>query len=359
MQPTTSAKCKQARQKVDRAPQHFSSTISRAAVRAQPTHTIGDQATTPLKYVMLSLHKKDKQGILFALAGFSLFSAGDLVIKFLADDGFAPPEIAFFLQLFFLPLLLLVSPWIGGIKAALRTENLWLHVLRALCGVLIFFAMITGFKQLGLATSYTLIFVGPFFAALLSIVFLKEKVGKYRWLSMAGGFFGILVVLRPGIERLEPAAIGILIAALLFAVATNIARKIGEDEPLLAFSLFGSVISLQAYGVLTFWDGQAMIPKGGQWGLFALIGMFHVGGSLLTSRAFSMTETALVAPFHYVQLLWGTLFGIVIFSTVPDVWTGLGASIIVMSGLFLIYREHVRHREITAVLTAHGGFDQD
>ena len=308
---------------------------------------------------MLSLHKKDKRGIAFALIGFSLFSAGDLMIKFLADDGFSPPEIAFFLQLFFLPLLLLVSPWVGGLKAALRTDKLGLHTLRATCGVMIFFLMITGFKQLGLALSYTLIFVGPFFAALLSILFLKEKVGKYRWLSMAGGFIGILVVLRPGVERLEPAALGVLLAALLFAASTIIARKIGEDEPLLAFSLYGSVISLQVYGALAFWDGQAMIPKGGQWGLFALIGVLHVGGSLMTSRAFSMTETALVAPFHYVQLLWGTLFGIVIFSTVPDVWMALGASLIVMSGLFMIYREHVRHRDITAVVTAHGGFDQE
>jgi drug/metabolite transporter (DMT)-like permease len=90
-----------------------------------------------------------------------------------------------------------------------------------------------------------------------------------------------------------------------------------------------------------------------------MIAIVHVGGSLLTSRAFSMTETALVAPFHYVQLLWGTLFGIVIFSTVPDFWTALGASFVVMSGLFLIYREHVRNRELTAGVTAHGGFDQD
>jgi drug/metabolite transporter (DMT)-like permease len=276
-----------------------------------------------------------------------------------ADDGFAPPEIAFFLQLFYLPLLLVLSPWIGGLRATLRTEKLWLHVLRALCGVVIFFMMITGFKELGLALSYTLIFVGPFFAALLSIVFLHEKVGKYRWLSMAGGFIGILVVLRPGIEQLHPAALGILFAALLFAIATIIVRKIGEDEPLLAFSLFGSVISMQAYGAITFWDGEAMIPRGGQWGLFALIAVFHVAASLMTARAFSMTETALVAPFHYVQLLWGTLFGIAIFSTVPDVWTALGASLLVMSGLFLIYREHVRHRDITAVITAHGGFDRE
>jgi drug/metabolite transporter (DMT)-like permease len=308
---------------------------------------------------MVSLQKKDKKGISFALIGFSLFSIGDLFIKFLADDGFKAPEIAFFLQLFFLPLLLLLSPWIGGIKAALRTDKLWLHVLRALCGVLTFFMMINGFRQLGLAMSYTLIFVGPFFATLLSIIVLKDRVGIYRWLSMAGGFIAILIVLRPGFKQLDPAALGILLAALSFAAATIIARKIGEDEPLLAFSLFGSIISLQAYGMMTFWDGEAMIPRGGQWGQFALIAAFHVGGSLMTSRAFSMTETALVAPFHYVQLLWGTLFGVVIFSTVPDIWTALGASFLVMSGLFLIYREHIRHRELTAGVTAHGGFDQD
>ena len=308
---------------------------------------------------MLSIGKKDRRGITFALVGFSLFSIGDLVIKLLADSGFEPTEIAFFLQLFFLPMLILISPWIGGMKAALRTDNFWLHVLRALCGVLTFYMMISGFKHLGLAMSYTLIFVGPFFATLLSALFLKEKVGKFRWFSLAGGFAGILIVLRPSSEQLDPAALGILLAALLFAVATIIARRIGENEPLLAFSLFGSVISMQIYGVLTFWDGQARIPTGIEWGLFALIGITHVGGALMTSRAFSMTETALVAPFHYVQLLWGTLFGIVIFSTVPDVWTAMGASIIVMSGLFLIYREHIRHRELTTGITAHGGFDQD
>jgi drug/metabolite transporter (DMT)-like permease len=308
---------------------------------------------------MLSLDAKDKKGILLALGGFSLFSLGDVVIKYLADNGFHATEIAFYLQLFFLPLLLAFSPWLGGIRASLQTKNLWLHIARALCGVVIFFMMINGFHKLGLALSYTLIFVGPFFATLLSIVVLKDRVGVYRWVSVLGGFAGVLVVLRPGVEGLEPAALGILLAALLFAIATMIARRIGEDEPLLAFSLFGSIVSLQIYGMATFWDGEALIPRGGQWGLFAGIAVLHVGGSLMTARAFSTTETALVAPFHYVQLLWGSLFGVLIFSTIPDLWTALGASIVVMSGLFLIYREHVRHRELTAGVTAHGGFDQD
>lgn len=308
---------------------------------------------------MLSLHPKDKKGMVLAAGGFSLFAIGDMLIKLLADGGFSPPQIAFYLQLFFLPMLLLASPWIGGLGPALKTKRLWLHVTRSLCGVAIFFAMITGFHQLGLALSYTLIFAGPFFAALLSIIVLKEKVGPYRWASIAGGFIGVLVVLRPGMSAMDPAALAIVGAAFLYAISTIIARRIGEDEPLLAFSLFGSIISLAVYGVLTFWHGDVKIPVPMEWGTFFLIAIFHVSGSLMTARAFSTTETALVAPFHYVQLLWGTALGVVIFSNIPDLWTGTGALIIVSSGIFLIYREHIKHRDLTRGVTAHGGFDQD
>lgn len=308
---------------------------------------------------MISLDKKDKRGMMLAAGGFSLFSIGDVIIKLLADGGFTAPQIAFYLQLFFLPMLLLLSPWIGGLKASLRTKNFWLHIVRALCGVGTFFMMITGFHVLGLAMSYTLIFAGPFFAALLSIIFLKEKVGIHRWASILCGFLGVLVVLRPGFTAMDMAALGIIFAAVLYAISTVLARRIGENEPLLAFSLFGSIVSLAVYGVMTFWTGDVKIPSGLEWGGFFVIALFHVSGALMTSRAFSATETALVAPFHYVQLLWGSIFGVVLFSNIPDLWTGLGAMIIVSSGIYLIYREHVKHRDLIKGVTAHGGFDQD
>ncbi len=308
---------------------------------------------------MISLHPKDKKGMLLAAGGFSFFSAGDAIIKLLADDGFTTPQIAFYLQLMFLPMLLAISPWIGGLHATLRTKKLHLHIIRSLCGVATFFAMITGFHQLGLALSYTLIFAGPFFAALMSIVFLKEKVGIHRWASIIGGFIGVLVVLRPGLHAMEPAALMIVGAAVLYALSTIIARRIGEDEPLLAFSLFGTIVSLTVYSAITFYQGDIKTPDGSQWLCFFSVGVLHVIGTLMTSRAFSMTETAMVAPFHYVQLLWGTLFGVVLFSNIPDFWTGIGASFIVFSGIYLIYREHVKHRDLNKGVTAHGSFDMD
>ena len=297
--------------------------------------------------------------MLFSLLGFSLFAIGDLFIKFLADDGYKPVEIAFFLNFFYLPYLLLLSPVLGGIKATLRTEKLWLHVLRALLGVGIFIINVNAFQKLGLSLSYTLMFVAPFFAAFMSAVFLKQTIHIHRWVAIIMGFIGVLIVLRPGLEPLEPAAYAVLGGAVLIATTHLIARKIGEDEPLMAFSLFGCIIAIQVFGVLNFWDGEMRIPDQKGWILFFTISIFHMAGMLLTSKAFSSADTVIVAPFHYVQLLWGTGFGILIFSNVPDIWTGLGALIIVFSGIYLIYREHVRNVDFTTATTAHGAIDQD
>lgn len=307
----------------------------------------------------MSLAAKDKRAMIFSLAGFSLFAIGDLFIKFLADDGFKPVEIAFFLNMFYLPFLLVLSPVIGGIKATLRTENLWLHVLRALIGVVIFVIVVNAFKELGLGLSYTLIFASPFMASILSAIFLKQKIHIHRWASIIMGFVGVLIVLRPWSHPFEPAAIALLGASFLIATNHILARKIGDEEPLMAFSLFGCIIAVQVFGVLNFYDGEANIPQAHDWGYFFIIALLHMAGILFTSKAFSSADTAIVAPFHYVQLLWGTAFGVFIFATIPDLWTGVGASIIVLSGIYLIYREHVRKVDFTTATTSHGAIDQD
>ncbi|MEM6812317.1 MAG: DMT family transporter [Pseudomonadota bacterium] len=307
----------------------------------------------------MSLKLNDKKGMIFALLGFSFFSIGDVFIKFLADDEFTAVEIAFFLNLFYLPFLIILSPVIGGIKATLRTENLWLHVLRALLGVVVFIINITAFKILGLSITYALIFAAPFFATIISHFFMPDTVHKHRWIAVLMGFVGILIVLRPGVESFHPIAYLALLSALIIAITNILARKIGEHEPLMAFSLFHTIIGLQVFGVLNFWDGQANLPQTNDWLYFFAIAVCHMIGMLMTSRAFSITDTSFVAPFHYVQLLWGTGFGILIFSNVPDIWTGLGAMIIVFSGIYMIYRERIRNQHITTGVTTHGTIDKD
>jgi drug/metabolite transporter (DMT)-like permease len=303
---------------------------------------------------------KDKNmlGMMLAGIGFSLYSIGDLFIKFAAEN-YPPEKVAFFINMFFLPLLLIMSKRVGGLMNTLRTKHLKLHLLRSLLGMVVFFAMTTGFTKLGMAMSYTLIFSGPFIVSIMSIFFLGEKIGPYRWAAIIAGFIGVLVVLRPGMIPLEPAAIGILIAAFCYAGSTVIVRKIGEGEPLLAFSLFGCLTSTVLFGALMIYKGEMSLPKIEHLWFFAATAAFHVFANFAVSRAFQTTETSVAAPFQYVQLLWGLLFGLLLFNQGLDLWTGVGAAIIVSSGIYMIHRERVRQRHLSTGIVAHGGTVED
>lgn len=301
---------------------------------------------------------KAMMGMALSAFGFSLYSIGDLFIKIAADD-YPPEKVAFFINMFFFPILLIISKKVGGLKATLKTKHLKLHLLRSVLGMVVFFCMTTGFVKLGMAMSYTLIFSGPFIVAIMSIFFLGEKIGVYRWSAIIVGFIGVLVVLRPGMVPLEPAAIGIVIAAFCYAGSTVIIRKIGPEEPLLAFSLFGQITSTLLFGAMILYKGDLSLPKAEHLWLFATTAVFHVFANLAVSRAFQTTETSVAAPFQYIQLLWGLVFGIFLFNTGIDLWTGVGAVIIVCSGVYMIHREHVRNREMTTGIVAHGGALED
>ncbi len=297
-------------------------------------------------------------GMILSAFGFSLYSIGDVFIK-MGADHYPPEKVAFFINVFFFPLLLLMSKRVGGIKATLQTKHLKLHLLRSLLGMVVFFCMTTGFVQLGMAMSYTLIFSGPFIVSILSIFFLGEKIGIYRWSAITVGFIGVLVVLRPGMIPMEPAAIGIILAAFCYAGSTVIIRKIGEKEPLLAFSFFSCIVSSVLFGAMMIYKGEMTLPAMEHLWLFAATALFHVFANFSVSRAFQTTETSVAAPFQYIQLLWGLLFGILLFNQGIDFWTGVGAAIIVGSGIYMIHRERVRHRELNTGVVAHGGAIED
>lgn len=301
---------------------------------------------------------KDKTmlGMMLSAFGFSLYSIGDVFIKLAAAD-YPPEKIAFFINMFFFPLLLAMSGKVGGLKATLKTKHLKMHLLRSVLGMCVFFAMTTGFNKLGMAMSYTLIFSGPFIVAIMSIFFLGEKIGIYRWSAIIAGFIGVLVVLRPGVVPMEPAAIAIIVAAFCYAGSTVIIRKIGDGEPLLAFSLFGQIVSTILFGAMITYKGEWSLPSEPvHYAYFAGTALFHVFANFSVSRAFQIVETSVAAPFQYIQLLWGLGFGYFLFGTSGmDLWTGIGAGIIVASGIYMIHREHVRKREISMGVVAHGG----
>jgi len=306
----------------------------------------------------MSDFKHALKGMMLAAFGFSLFSFGDTFIKFMADSNFTAIQTAFWVSFMGMIGYLSIAPEIGGLKQTFRTKKLRWHILRGLFSVCVFFMVINGFQKLGLALTYTLLFIGPFLATILSAVILKDKVGVHRWTSIIIGFIGILVVLRPGSAPIEFAALGMIVAAFFFACNSIIIRKIGNEDPIIAFAFYNTLISILVFGTLNIVQGGfERIPTISELTYFISVVFFHIGGTFAVTRAFSQTETALVAPFHYIQLLWGVLFGYIFFETTIDKWTAIGAGIIVSSGIYMIWREKVKNAEFNRGATAHGTID--
>ncbi len=235
----------------------------------------------------------------------------------------------------------------GSPLFALRTQRPMLQVTRgmALLGSSLLF--ITGLRFLPIAEASATSFVSPLFVTALSIFFLSEKVGLRRWLATAVGLLGVLIVLRPGTSAFHPAAFFPVVSAFAWACTLILTRKMSGQERTVVTMTYSSIVG---FAVLC-----AMVPLvwvTPTWHdilLGLIIGVASTTGQWIVVLAFRYADASVLAPFSYIQLLWVTLLGFVIFGEVPDVWTVVGAAFIVASGLYTAHRERVRHSRLVAL----------
>jgi S-adenosylmethionine uptake transporter len=230
----------------------------------------------------------------------------------------------------------------GGM-AALRPRHPWLVTARALLlavdVVLVFFA----FTKMPLADAYTMVFTTPMLVTALSVPLVGEHVGWRRWSAVGVGFLGVLIVLRPGFADLNLGHAAALSSSLLFALSLIVVRRIGNSESaitLLLSMMVGLLVVSAPPLPLLF-----VLPTGRDLALMAVIGLFMGLGHLALIQAFRLAPSAVVAPFHYSQILWAVVFGLFLFDDPPDRWVIAGSTVIIASGLFILWRETVRRRE--------------
>ncbi len=278
---------------------------------------------------------RSRTGIALICAGVACLAVNDALVKTLTD-GYAPVQILFLRNLIALPPALMIALAFGG-KAALLSRRPLAHLVRGgfwTCAAVLYFI---GLRHLELAEATALVFAAPVFIIALSSLLLGESVGWRRWSAGLVGFAGVLIVVRPGSETFQVVALFPVGTALFYALLMIGSRWVHPAENVWTLMLYlvgaGALLS----GIFSpfFWTP---IRPGDIW-LFAGIAAAGTAGMTLITQAFRFAPASIVAHFEYTGLLWATLLGWLIWNEIPDFMTFIGAGIIVLSGIFIIYRE--------------------
>jgi len=197
-----------------------------------------------------------------------------------------------------------------------------------------FFAL----RYLQLDEALAILFSTPFLVALLSGPLLGEWVGWRRWTAIAVGFFGVLVVVRPGFGGIHPAALLTFCGAIcyaLYVITTRVLARSDSSETTLFYSnLVGAVAMLPVIPFVWTPPSSALVVA-----LMVLIGALGSGGHYLLILGHRLAPASTLAPFIYTQIVWTTTLGFLVFHDLPNRWTIVGGLIVVASGLYLLNRE--------------------
>lgn len=275
------------------------------------------------------------RGALFALTAFAVFSIHDVVIKVLGGN-YSPIQIVFFSVLLSFPLatIMLMRDSTSG---TLIPRHPWWVAVRTVSAVVTAFCIFYAFTALPLAQVYAILFASPLLITVLAIPILGEAVGIRRGAAVAVGLAGVLVVLRPGETELTLGHAAALIGAIGSAVTSIIIRKIGSDERPVVMLLYPMVANFLVMGALLPTVYEPMPIE--HLGLLAVVAVLAWTASRLVISAYLNGEAAIIAPMQYSQIIWATGFGLLFFDETVDLMTGVGATIIIASGVYIVVRE--------------------
>lgn len=286
------------------------------------------------------------RGVLLALLGYAVFATHDVVIKFLGED-YSPFQILFFSVLLSFPLAT-VMLMTDSEEDTLRPKNPGWVALRTGAGAFTGAAAFYAFSVLPLAQVYAFIFAAPLLITVLSIPVLGEKVGVHRWAAVVLGLIGVLIVLRPGAEPLTLGHMAGLLAAVGGATVSVITRKVGKEERAAVLMLYPMMTNAVLMGlVLPFVYRPLPIEH---LGLLAVMSALGFMGGLCIIAAYRAADAAMIAPMQYSQIIWGAGFGFFVFLEVPDRYTWIGATVIILAGVYVVIREALGVSTHTPVL---------
>lgn len=280
-------------------------------------------------------------GILLMIAATLCFTCIDSSAKWLGK-GLPVIEIVFIRYFGHLICVSALYLPVYGVSL-LRSSNPGVQLRRGfflLSSTLLNFAAV---QFLPLATTSAIQFTSPLWISILSIFLLGEVVGWRRWTAIAIGFVGVLVVVRPGLDAFHPASllsVATAVAAALYFIDT---RRLTGIDATATQQFHAAALPTLVFAPLAAYYWQW--PQGtANWFAFIAIGFWGWAGHQLATVALRFAPASVVAPFTYFQIVPMVFAGYLLFGDQPDFWVYVGAIIVIVSGLFVLYRQHALAR---------------
>lgn len=283
-------------------------------------------------------------GIFFGLLAYLCFSSSDTLIKFLSSD-FTVYQIVATQTCFGLLVVLSLIPSRGGL-GALKIKSKIVFFSRGISAGLGSLLAYFAFSKLPMTDVYAIIFCTPMIVTIMSVIILKEVVKIYRWSAVLVGFLGVVIMVRPDFNTLTLGHLACLLAAFTSAGSTLIMRKWGRFEhPLIMLIAVMMGFLMTSVPMLPFYF---RMPNLLQLMMMAGSGILIASAQFFIIKAITSAPASTIAPLQYSQMIWGIIFGMLIFDEHLNRYMVIGMVLIVTSSLYTLHRERVHGRTLNA-----------
>ena len=287
---------------------------------------------------------KNQLGFLYMFLSVCAFSLMDLIVKW--SENYPVGQVLFFRGFFgMIPIFFLIPK--DRYYNFYKTNRALLHFKRCAAGLIAIVAIFIALRKLPLATVVSITFAAPIFTTIMSIFFLSEKVGLYRWLAVIVGFIGILIISEPGYNSLNIYYIYPIIFCLGLSYVAIAIRQLSSTEPVWLIGLYFS-FSIMLISFFTIPQGW-VLPSLKDLFLLSMVGVLGGLANLWLTQSYKLSEVSLVTPLKYLALVFAIFFGYIFWHEIPSTKTLIGSALVIVSSIIIFRREVYYKKQVTTV----------